>query len=123
MSTRCQVKVMGTDVNGSHAFTLYHHCDGYPSYMLPIIGKAYTDKWQAERPGKAAAMLCAADPTGYEVEQGHSLHGDIEYYYVVDVTGGNWKITAYDAPFDADSIADMTKIDVYSVNEALEYSE
>ena len=112
MSTRCQVKIQGTDVNGSAAFTLYHHCDGYPSYMLPLIASGYKDVWQAARAGKAASMLCAADPTGFELEQGHDLHGDIEYYYVVNTTSGGWTVTAYSVGYEGDMAAICTDMPV-----------
>jgi len=121
MSTRCQVKVTGTDINGSDSFTLYHHCDGYPDYMLPLIAKGHIDSWQAGRIGKAAAMVVSSDPTGFELEQGHELHGDIEYYYVVDVNGGDWLITAYESPYDPSSIADMDKIGVFDLEQAADY--
>jgi hypothetical protein len=71
---------------------LYHHTDGYPTYMLPLIGKAFTlavgengDGWQVGRAGKAASFLCAADPGVFEPEQGLDLHGDIQYFYVLSV--------------------------------------
>ena len=53
MGTRCQIKVTGVDINGSASFTLYHHCDGSPSYMVPLIKKAFINTWQAGRVGKA----------------------------------------------------------------------
>ena len=118
MSTRCQVKVQGTDINGTGAFTLYHHCDGYPEYMLPIIGNAYKDCWQAGRFGKAAVMVAAADPSGYELEQGHELHGDIEYYYVVEVYHDKWTIKAYIVPLEGP----RKLIGSYSPEQAISYS-
>lgn len=123
MSTRCQVKVTGTDINNADSVTLYHHCDGYPEYMLPTIANGWRDTWQAGRIGKAASMVCGADPEGFEIEQGHALHGDIEFYYVVDATDGAWTITAYSTPWDCSSISDMKKLGVYTVNQALSYSE
>jgi len=33
------------------------------------------------RAGHAAGYLCGADPSGFEPEEGHELHGDIEWYY------------------------------------------
>jgi hypothetical protein len=123
MSTRCQVKVTGKDINNADSHTLYHHCDGYPSAMLPLIASAYTNDWQAGRIGKAAAMIVSADPTGYELQQGHSLHGDIEFYYVVDVTDGNWCVCAYSVPWECDSISCMTKLCDLPVKEAAEQAE
>lgn len=110
MSTRCQVQVIGLNEDDSQV-TLYHHTDGYPSYMVPLIAKAYrtairpivhqgihsdgtpyrhvyANAWQAARVGKSASYLCAADPGTMEPEAGHDLHGDIEYLYRVYVSGG-----------------------------------
>ncbi len=83
MSTRCQVKV----TDGEDKITLYHHHDGYPTYMLSKIREAwekYGKGWEGGRVGKVAGMLCAVDPIEFEPEDGHSLHGDIEWYYVVN---------------------------------------
>jgi hypothetical protein len=110
MSTRCQVQVIGENDDDSMV-TLYHHTDGYPSYMVPLIAKAYRHAikptvfkgtypngtpfrieharaWQAARVGKVAGELCWADPGTMEPEAGHELHGDIEYLYRVHVSGG-----------------------------------
>jgi hypothetical protein len=98
MSTRCQVQVIGENADDSMV-TLYHHTDGYPSYMVPLIAKAYRHAikpsprgypraWQAAQVGKAAGELCWADPGTMEPEAGHELHGDIEYLYRVYVSGG-----------------------------------
>jgi len=86
MSTRCQVHVVCEGVGWTEACTLYHHFDGYPSNIVPLIAKAFElsgKGWEAGRAGKAASFLCAADPGGFEPEEGHELHGDIEFYYVV----------------------------------------
>lgn len=123
MSTKTQVKITGTDINSSASFTLYHHCDGYPSHMLPLIASGWSDTWEAGRIGKAAVMVAATDPTGFEFEQGNDLHGDIEYYYVIDVRNGEWEITSYQTPFDCDSVSCMDKLGTYSVKQALAYTD
>ena len=113
MSTRCQVQVIQeglSDLAGGEwedKVTLYHHSDGYPSYMLPKIKEAF-DKygvgWEAGRAGKVASFLCAVDPGEFEPEDSHELHDDIEYYYVLHVVnsqGGSmaeqpqWLVTVY----------------------------
>ena len=94
MSTRCQVQIIGIDINPDK-FTLYHHCDGYPTNMLPLLASAEGDTWQHGRAGKATAFIIATDPGGYEPEQGHELHGDIEYYYQVTVGKGDWTVEAF----------------------------
>jgi hypothetical protein len=126
MSTRCQVFVTNNDINHSPGVTLYHRCDGYPENMLPTIAKGFQECFQAHRAGKAASMICGADPKGFEIEQGHALHGDIEFYYVVDVTS-DWTITVYSTsfcspPFDVESIKQMGFLGTYSVEQALEWT-
>ena len=104
MSTRCQVKVVAGGWCAGHedaTFTLYHHCDGYPSNMLPLMASAYENDWQHERPGKAASFLCAVDPGGFEPEQGHELHGDIEWYYILHVTAKAWEVEVWECDIHA----------------------
>lgn len=118
MSTRCQVKVKELGVeDDSEAFTLYHHCDGYPSAMIPLLAGAYQPEWKHGRIGKAAAFVLAEDPDGYEMEQGHELHGDIEWYYVLEIQSEThvgavpkWFLTVYDVPYDARSIKEMRQV-------------
>ena len=88
MSTRCQVKVIGEGIYPDE-LTLYHHTDGYPEYMIPLLAKAYgyvdpsgyDNDWVKGRAGKVAGLLCWADPAVFEPESSHELHGDIEFYY------------------------------------------
>lgn len=93
MSTRCQVKVIqeATQEGGyTQQITLYHHTDGYPDYMLPTIQKAFKvigENWERYRAGKVASYLCSVDAGVFEPEEGHELHGDIEFYYKLYVTG------------------------------------
>lgn len=98
MSTRCQVKVVQEGLQWDQSLTLYHHTDGYPEYMVPLIARAYKlygKSWEAGRAGKVASFLCAVDPGVFEPEEGHTLHGDIEYYYILHVMNGEccgWEI-------------------------------
>lgn len=96
MSTRCQVQVIQEAIGWEQRVTLYHHCDGYPSAMLPLFEEAYVrfgiQGYQGGRAGHSAAFLCAVDPEGFEPEDSHTLHGDIEYYYrlfLVNQRGGS----------------------------------
>jgi|SRR3990167_1338098 len=130
MSTRCQVKV----TNGEESLTLYHHTDGYPDYMLPTIKKAwekYGQGWEGARVYKVASMLCAVDPTVFEPLDYHSLHGDIEYYYVIDCKGEShigakpvWIINVYDVEFAIDNKGKdkerLKKIQTISVEKIIE---
>lgn len=120
MSTRCQVKVIEGDGHWQQV-TLYHHCDGYPPNMLPLIHKAYKllgGGWRAGRAGTIAAHLCAVDPTGFDPEAGHDLHGDIEYYYTITPSNNDksimanplWNVAVYKTPFDPKSVDDMTML-------------
>jgi hypothetical protein len=62
--------------------------DGYPQGVIPIIKEAwekYGGSWEAGRAGKVASFLCAIEPGRIKPEEGHSLRGDIEYYYIVHV--------------------------------------
>jgi len=89
MSTRCQVQVIQKGLTWEGAVTLYHHTDGYPEYMVPKIKEAFNFQkanhfimpWERGRAGKVASLLCAVDPAVFEPEEGHELHGDIEFFY------------------------------------------
>jgi hypothetical protein len=85
MSTRCQVQIIEKFQEKHNMITLYHHSDGYPEYMVPVIYKAYIcedhGKNEKTRAGKVARLLCYADPMGFVLEQGNDLRGDIEYLY------------------------------------------
>ena len=107
MSTRCQVKVVQSGLEWEQAITLYHHCDGYPTGMLPLFVEAWenalkylvaeanrfgfgpthtvetVNTWELGRAGKAAAFLCYCQPDQFEPEEGHKRHGDIEWYYTL----------------------------------------
>tara|TARA_Y100001963_G_C6740344_1_gene428626 strand:- start:980 stop:1447 length:468 start_codon:yes stop_codon:yes gene_type:complete len=113
MGTRCQVRVKSEGLSWNEERWLYHHWDGYPENMVPIINKAQTvyhnnfvynqydpetqmamkstNAYQNGRAGKVSAFLCAVDPTGFEPEDVGDLHGDIEYLYklfLVNKNGG-----------------------------------
>ena len=128
MSTRCQVRISsGNELskNSPDFFApepdtmLYHHCDGYPSNMIPIIAKTFRwgykprtlykggepniyYRYQMDRPGYIASHLCYHDPTGFSVENlDVGLHGDIEWYYKINTKGSNdsvkWEVSIYSA--------------------------
>jgi len=126
MSTRSQVEVVQEGMDWEEKILLYHHSDGYPTNMLPLIKQGYEQvlkknkkakkryggtgdyyMYEAGRAGKAASFLCAADPGGFEPESGFDLHGDIEWFYVVKVvnkSGGSmaenpqWLVDVYVPP-------------------------
>lgn len=86
MSTRCQLRVIQEGLDGEDSVTLYHHYDGYPGHIVPEIAKARELAGGDRASGQAvqvAAHLCAAhpEPAGFELEDGHALHGDLDFYY------------------------------------------
>lgn len=102
MSTRCQVQIRHEYSGWKEKVTLYHHWDGYPSNMVPLIASARQKgtkilgskewkkgdfDWLLYRAGHVAGLLCATDPLIFEPESGHQLHRDIEWYYKLNVTG------------------------------------
>ena len=117
MSTRCQVKIQGTDFEPKEAVTLYHHCDGYPSNMVPLLAGAYKPNWQHGRVGKVASYVVAEDVVGFDIEDSHDLHGDIDWYYIIKVSSKGdvtdipkWTLEVYDVLYYSDSIKDMRKV-------------
>lgn len=112
MGTRCQVHVVQENVGWEQAVFLYHHFDGYPENILPLIGAAElsipaNERWKAGRTGIAAAFLCYSDPGGFEPEEGHELHGDISYFYelyLINIASGSmaenpiWEVAIYEPP-------------------------
>lgn len=114
MSTRCQVHVTGGENAPHDSVTLYHHCDGYPSNMLPLIAAGFVlgkglilkqneriseaksvdpatatrpyGAWPLGRAGHAAALIIASDPLQFEPESSHDLHGDLLWLYIVRVS-------------------------------------
>ena len=117
MSTRCQVKIKEKGVDRQkEAVTLYHHCDGYPTAMIPLLACAYQPEWKHGRIGKAVSFVVAEDPEGYEVEQGHELHGDIEWYYILEILSEThvdavpqWFLNVYKITGDIDADDRLSK--------------
>jgi len=128
VSTRCQVLVVSEGLAWKNEVMLYHHWDGYPTNMLPVIKKGKNialklskeraerikiepievDTWELGRAGKSASFLCAADPGGFEPESEVALHGDIEWLYIVrcvNQEGGHigdkcdWEVEVYKTDF------------------------
>ena len=119
MSTRCQVKIKEFGIDDpKESFTLYHHWDGYPTAMIPLIAKAYKPEWKHGRVGKVVSFVMAEEPEGYEMEQGHELHGDIDWYYVLEVKSEahmaaipEWTLNVYKyTGGDSISVSDMKKV-------------
>ena len=96
MSTRANVHVTATGLveGDTETIQLYHHCDGYPTNMLPLMASHKGNGWQAGRAGKLAAYLIATDPGGFEPEPELGLHPDIEYFYCVTTHNKNGGATS-----------------------------
>lgn len=97
MSTRCQVMITSTGLDWTDKVMLYHHWDGYPSNIVPLLQQARRDAgggWESGRVGKAAGFICCSDPGQFEPEADLDLHSDIEYLYVITLInkeGGSTK--------------------------------
>lgn len=81
MSTRANIVL----IEKGHTLWLYHHCDGYPSYLgwklMQIMEKHkkdYSDIFDI-----ANEMFKDKKDDGFEITKGQ--HGDIEYLYLIDI--------------------------------------
>jgi hypothetical protein len=142
MSTRCQTKVIEDEKENKYNenITMYHHCDGMPDSMIPLFYKAYLYgvtpfipdwrvnqenpetidmAWQAFRGGYAASFLCHIDPRGFQPENSHELHGDIEWYYKLYVQGKavkgqknkqQWEVEIYKATTRREGAPTLKKV-------------
>lgn len=131
MSTRCQVQIKQTrELQGwDDLISLYHHWDGYPEHMLPIIYRAFKNAskipadykhlgsnpnaFKLGRAGHIASYLCAADMHQFEPESSTELHSDIEWLYIIepkqkkDSIYYQWYVTVYEP---GDTIENSCKI-------------
>lgn len=86
MSTRANIVIK----QGENEATLYHHHDGYPSgvgaglfsYINEILEREDSDEIM-KSPKSLAKYLAGIDDDEYEIE--HSLSGDIEFLYIVNL--------------------------------------
>lgn len=115
MSTRCNVRVTSSGLSWDEVPQyLYHHCDGYPENILPLIEKAFTvgteilkAKWELGRAGKVAGLLCAVDPLQFEPDpeanqrEDAPYHGDVDFIYHLHLVNKKasgdirWFVTVY----------------------------
>lgn len=102
MSTRCQIQFR----SGGTRRTVYRHSDGYPAAVLPDLREFLA--WCTRRdPEYATANFIywskceawirssASEQIGFGVCAEDELHGDIEFFYVVDLD--TEEITVYEA--------------------------
>lgn len=85
MSTRSQIRVIGRD---GTVIDLYHHCDGYFEGVGNHLQVILADT-RNELKFLAALMNSADEMSGYELTD--TLHGDIEYFYLVDFKNSIFK--------------------------------
>jgi hypothetical protein len=128
MSTRCQVQVVEVEVGSKieARISLYHHSDGYPNYIIPIIYKAYSwetnedEEWKMTRAGKVASLLCWADPGEFEPEVDNDVRWDNSFYYRLycSKAGDNkkaiWEVDIYGKKeMTHDEFEKRMKIDIF----------
>jgi len=92
MSTRSNIKV----VDNCGEILLYKHHDGYPTGEHGIIEflKPYL-----KRSGNSAEWMCKLLIDETEVDVSSGIHGDIEWYYEVNVETN--KIDVYESSWDS----------------------
>jgi len=106
MSTRCQIEFR----RGSMRRTVYRHWDGYPSAVLPdlLAFLAWSTRggdveyesanflyWSKREMDERTVQL------GFGICANDELHGDVEYYYVVEHLAGGAVVRAHTVEIDA----------------------
>jgi len=107
MSTRCQIEFRKGDVRR----TVYRHWDGYPSAVIPDLlaflqwstrggdveyEAANFVYWSKRELDDRSVQL------GFGVCANDELHGDVEYFYIVEHRQGFTSIRAYSVEHDED---------------------
>jgi hypothetical protein len=105
VSTRCQIEFKC----GDQRRTVYRHSDGYPSAVLPDLLEflAWSTRggdveyeaanflyWSKRYLDVGSAQL------GFGICANDELHGDIEYYYVVEHSAGGVLVRAYEVEYE-----------------------
>ena len=90
MSTRATYQFV--DADGGD-FTVYKHCDGYPSGAAEWISKALKLAWELPRfeASDFAAAFVAANKQnggGVRLTHGREDHGDLAFHYVITCENG-----------------------------------
>ena len=100
MSTRCQIEFRNGDVRR----TVYRHWDGYPARVVPDLLEflAWSTRggdveyeaanflyWSKRGMSERSAQL------GFGVCANDEVHGDVEYFYIVERRGGCTSVRAY----------------------------
>jgi hypothetical protein len=117
MSTRCQIEFR----NGPVRRTVYRHSDGYPSAVIEdllaflawsvrgrdVEYEAANFLYWSKR--EIAKRLPQHEQLGFGICSNDELHGDVEYYYVVENTAGGAVLRAY-AVVHADGAARIGRL-------------
>jgi len=116
-------------IRESRGALLYHHCDGYPSWMGPELerlleeAKAYLDKidrsywWDSERVGALMVLLSGGSDSLYGVPDFQpclELHGDVEYLWRIylGLGDGAYEIECFRVFWDCrDQVERLEKVD------------
>lgn len=95
MSTRCNILVR----DEHQTIQLYRHCDGYPESVIPDLKEVLAYAWELPRfeaDDFSAAMVRAWKREGGggvyidgDYVPSDTLHGDIEFLYVIDPPKGS----------------------------------
>lgn len=105
MSTRCQIEFK----RGSQRRTIYRHWDGYPGAVLPdLLSFLAWSTRGGDVEYEAANFLFWSkreldernQELGFGVCQNDELHGDIEFYYVVEHTQHGVVVRAYEVEYE-----------------------
>lgn len=128
MSTRANIYVRDKGPNFEEVL-LYHHSDGYPSTILPLLAKAEAHakalpsvaQWKGARAGYASTLVLVASlhsvygegslVPGAQPDTGLELHGDIEYLYLLTVSPMGWEVEVRSTAtgFDGGDLKDAIK--------------
>jgi hypothetical protein len=119
MSTRAQIKVV--DSNGN-SLLFYRHSDGYPSGALPTLKRfmAMVASGQLQNNVEQSAgwlVMLGSQEEGYTapdnkytpwkvgaIEPACGMHGDIEYFYTLDLAKLTIKVQSVSSVSDAGNI-------------------
>lgn len=103
MSTRANITIdtkRMTPKGDSNRVWLYHHWDGYPSWLGVELGNFLKENgnpaniWEGDNIRLANKLIKRTDDDGYELTCGQ--HGDIEFLYQIDTDAKTIKVLAVD---------------------------
>jgi len=102
MSTRANIIL---EEMGNHLW-LYHHCDGYPSYLGKHLMEFMSTKHKKDYADiyDIANELFKNDDNGFELTQ--KRHGDIEYLYIINIENKTIECikTGFDTEYEDKSV-------------------